>query len=142
MMQSSAAFALAAASASALGQAAKPADHSQHQGGKYAPLAASAADCVRIGQVSLAHCFAVLGQGDKAMAICAISTNEMLAACDTLLTLVAGDSKYLPKMPALGVVVLEDCEKECRGYEKQHKAMKESADACAVCAKECRKVAA
>jgi Cys-rich four helix bundle protein (predicted Tat secretion target) len=148
MMQSGLALTLAAASASAMAQAGKADaghDHHHHDhggAGKYGALVHAAAECGHIGQVCLAHCLVLLGQGDKVMAACATSVSELLATCDALLKLSTQNSKYVPKMAALALAVCEDCEKECRKHESKHKECKDCADACAACAGECKKVAA
>jgi Cys-rich four helix bundle protein (predicted Tat secretion target) len=144
LMTSGLAFTLAAAS-TAMAQADKPkADHAHHDhsgGGKYTALMNSSSDCGHIGQVCLAHCFVVLGQGEKELAACAASVTELLAACDALMKLSAHNSKYVPRMAALVQTVCMDCEKECRKHDK-HQQCKDCGDACAACAKECKKVAA
>lgn len=144
LMKSGLALSLAAAS-TAMAQADKPVgahQHHDHGGGKYAALVNSSSDCAHIGQACLAHCFIVLGEGEKEMAACASSVNQLLATCDALLKLAASNSKYVPKMAALTETVCLDCEKECRKHEKKHQQCKDCADACAACAKECKKVAA
>ena len=133
-----------AAAGTALAQADKAKGehaHHGHGGGKYAALMNASSDCGHIGEVCIAHCFVVLGQGEKELAACAASVSELLAACDALMKLAAHNSKYVPKMAALVQTVCMDCEKECRKHEK-HQQCKDCGDACAACAKECKKVAA
>ena len=145
MMQSGLALSLAAATTGAMAQAGKASsahDHAGHGGGRYAALMNASADCGHIGQVRIAHCFLVLGEGEKEMAACAASVSELLATCDALMKLTAHNSKYVPKMATLVLTVCQDCEKECRKHEKKHQQCKDCADACAACAKECKKVAA
>jgi Cys-rich four helix bundle protein (predicted Tat secretion target) len=104
----------------------------------------SSADCLHIGQVCLAHCFVVLATGkEKEMAACGASVNELLATCEAMMRLAASNSKYVPRMAALTLTVCQDCEKECRKHEKAHRECKDcAADACAACARECKKLAA
>jgi len=47
-------------------------------------LALSASDCIQKGQACLSHCLILLGDGDKEMAACAKSVNQMLAICGAL----------------------------------------------------------
>jgi Cys-rich four helix bundle protein (predicted Tat secretion target) len=146
LMKTGLALSLAAAgTAMAQADKSKGAEHHEHHdhgGGKYAALMNASSDCGHIGQVCIAHCFVVLGQGEKEMAACAASVSELLAACDALMKLAAHNSKYVPKMAALVQTVCMDCEKECRKHEKKHQQCKDCADACAACAKECKKVTA
>lgn len=147
LMKSGLALSLAAAG-TAMAQADKPKgehdhhEHHAHGGGKYAALVNTSADCGHIGEVCLAHCLVLLREGEKELAACAASVNQLLAACDALMKLAAGNSKYVPKMAALTETVCLDCEKECRRHEQKHQECKDCADACAACAKECSKAAA
>ncbi len=140
LMKSGLALSLAAAG-TAMAQSTAH-DHHAHGGSKYAALVNASADCLHIGQVCLAHCFVVLGEGEKDMAACGASVSQMLAACDALMKLAASNSKYVPKMAALVLTMCEDCEKECRKHENKHQECRDCADACVACAKECKKVAA
>ena len=145
MLQSGMALTLAAAGTAMAQTGKSDASHDHHAhgaGGKYAALVNATSDCGHIGQLCLAHCLVLLGQGDKVMAACATSVMQLLATCDALLKLSTQNSKYVPKMAALALAVCEDCEKECRKHETKHKECKDCADACAACAKECKKVAA
>jgi Cys-rich four helix bundle protein (predicted Tat secretion target) len=132
-------LAMAGVAGSAL--AAEDHSHQQHGGGKFQSLANASADCMHVGQTCLAHCHVLLGQGDKELGACAASVTQMLATCEALMKLAAGDSKYTPKIAALALVVCEDSEKECRKHEKKHPQCKDCAEACAACAKECKKAA-
>jgi Cys-rich four helix bundle protein (predicted Tat secretion target) len=118
--------------------------HHHHHGGagKYEAVMHSAAHCVMTGEVCLAHCHMVLAEGDKSMAECAKSVNELVAACTALRALAAQES---PRLPALAKVVMDvclACEKECRKHEKKHQQCKDCGDACKACAEDCRKVVA
>jgi len=146
LMTSGLAFTLAAAG-TAMAQTGKPKaapheHHDHHGAGKYSALMNASSDCGHIGQVCIAHCFVVLGQGEKELAACAASVSELLATCDALMKLAAHNSKYVPKMAALVQTVCLDCEKECRKHEKKHQQCKDCGEACAACAKECKKFAA
>lgn len=48
---------------------------------------------------------------------------------------------HLAKMAKVVMDICQDCEKECRKFEKKHEACKVSADSCAVCFNECKKIA-
>lgn len=116
-------------------------DHHHHHGAKNQALVDSASDCVKTGEACINHCLDLLAQGDKEMAACAKSVNEMLAVCVALQRLATTDSKFLPKYAALAGEVCDACEKECRKHEKKHAECKACADSCAVCLKECKKIA-
>jgi Cys-rich four helix bundle protein (predicted Tat secretion target) len=139
--------ALAAAVAGALTTNAVAAEHDHHHhhaaaGSNNAALAASAADCLQKGEACLAHCLVLLGQGDKEMAACAQSVNEMMAICTALMRLAGQNSKHTATLAKLAADVCAGCEKECRKHENQHAECKACAESCAACLKECQKVAA
>lgn len=140
---------LAAATLAAVGstaaQAADGHDHAHHHhpaGLKYQALVDSAQSCLSSGEACLAHCFELLGNGEKEMAACARSVNQMLAMVETLRKLAVVDSKFLPRYAKLCGEMCQDCEKECRKHEKKHAECKACADSCAACLKECNKLSA
>lgn len=118
-------------------------DHDHHNhGAKNQTLVDSASDCVKTGEACINHCLDLLAQGDKEMAACAKSVNEMLGVCAALQRLATVDSKFLPKFAKVAGEMCEACENECRKHEKKHAECKACADSCAVCLKECQKIAA
>lgn len=134
--------ALAAAAMSAAAMAADHDHHHHHGDKKFAPLAASVADCLQTGEACLAHCLVLLGKGDKEMAACAQSVNQMLAVCGALGKLAGQEAKYTAAMAKVAADICADCEKECRKHDKKHAECKACGDACAACLKECKKVMA
>ncbi|WP_412478244.1 Csp1 family four helix bundle copper storage protein [Azonexus sp. IMCC34839] len=137
---------VAAAVAGAISSSAMAADHDHHHdhGGamRNASLVASTADCLKAGEACLAHCIYLLGNGEKEMAACAQSVNEMMAVCTALMKLASQDSKLVPAMAKLAADACANCEKECRKHEKKHPECKACAEACAACLKECKKLSA
>jgi Cys-rich four helix bundle protein (predicted Tat secretion target) len=106
-----------------------------HASNKFGPLAAAAADCVVKGDACLDHCLSLLADGDKPMAACAKSVNQMLAVCGAVQKLGAQNAPFTGKMVKLALEVWAECEKECRKHEKKHAECKACADACAECIK-------
>ncbi|HQY08136.1 MAG: four-helix bundle copper-binding protein [Leptothrix sp. (in: Bacteria)] len=139
----------AALALTALSQASRAADdpHAHHHGhgtaagaAVHAALVKSAADCVVTGQACLAHCLVLLADGDKAMAACAQSVNQMLAMCGALQSLAGQTSKYTPALAKVVLDVCVDCEKECKKHADKHAECKACAQACAECIKACKTV--
>ena len=130
----------AAAQTSALAQEMAH-DHSHMHGAVANGLLAATADCVVKGQACIAHCLILLGEGDKDMAACAKTVNQVLAMCSALQALTAQQSKMVPAMAKLTREACEVCETDCRKHEK-HAECKACADSCVACAKECKAVAA
>ncbi|MCR4299578.1 MAG: four-helix bundle copper-binding protein [Gallionella sp.] len=137
---------LAAAGSSVF--AAEHAGHSasqQHMEGmsmkQHQSLIDAAADCVKKGHACLSHGIHLWTQGEnKGMAICAMRVNEMIAACEAIEQLASYNSAHLVKMAKVVMDVCQDCEKECRKFEKEHVQCKQAADACDACFKECKKI--
>jgi Cys-rich four helix bundle protein (predicted Tat secretion target) len=139
--------ALAASVAAAVSGAALAADHEHHHdhagtAKRNAGLITASADCLKTGEACLAHCLYLLGNGDKEMAACAQSVNELLASCTALMKLAGQDSRYVPAFAKVAAEVCANCEKECRKHAEHHAECKACADSCAACVKECKKVAA
>lgn len=119
------------------------AHHHMHGGGsKNANLIATASDCLTKGEACLAHCLVLLGDGQKEMAGCARSVNQMLAICTALHKVAVQDGNMLPAMAKVAAQTCEACEKECRKHADKHAECKACADSCAACLKECKALAA
>jgi Cys-rich four helix bundle protein (predicted Tat secretion target) len=139
MLERAAVFALAASTAGpVLAQAEMPAGH-EHVTGRFAALVASAAHCSQAGAVCLAHCHVRLAEGETALAACASSVSQLLAACDAMVTLASLDSQYVPAFAAVLHTICVDCEAECRKHP-QHPQCVACGDACAECAEQCQAV--
>lgn len=115
--------------------------HHHHQHTHADTLSAATADCIQKGQVCLNHTLELLGQGQKDMANCARSVNEMLAVCGALQALANQNSAHLPKLAALAYDVCKQCEDACAKHP-EHEVCKACGESCAACAKECKKIAA
>ncbi|WP_295009149.1 four-helix bundle copper-binding protein [uncultured Dechloromonas sp.] len=138
---------VAATVAGAISSAALAADHDHHHAPagmapRNAGLIAASADCLKTGEACLAHCLYLLGNGDREMAACAQSVNELLASCTALMKLAGQDSKHVPGFAKLAAEICASCEKECRKHEKHHAECKACADSCAACLKECKRALA
>lgn len=135
-------MALAALATQAAAQ--NPADaHAHHHHAPAGPskLTTAAVDCVTKGEACLAHCLVLLGQGEKEMASCARSVNQLLAICGALVKVSLQSGSQLKALAKLSAAVCEECEKECRKHEKKHAECKACAEACAECAKQCKAAA-
>ena len=131
----------AAATQQAFAQA-QPGEHAHHRHGKgkNLALADSAAKCVTTGEACGNHCITVLEQGDKTIAACARSVNQLIAICTALQAVAAQDGTQLAKLAKVAMDVCKECEDECRKHEKKHQECKDCGDACAACYKECKKL--
>jgi len=103
-------------------------------------LVTSASNCVTLGEICLNHTHEVVAKGETALAECAKSVNELIAACTALRSLAAQNSSFVPKYAKLTAEVCKSSEAECRKFEKNHVECKACADACAACIAECAKV--
>lgn len=117
-------------------------DHHHMAAAQPSSLVESLATCLQKGEACLAHCLVLLGEGNKEMAACAQSVNQMLAVCTALQKLVIQQSAYAPALAKVAMDICLDCEKECRKHEKKHETCKACAEACAACAKDCKAIAA
>lgn len=115
--------------------------HHHHDVPANLALATSASDCIQKGEVCLSHCLELLGQGEKEMADCAKSVNQMLALCGALQQLANQNSKLQPKLAALALDACNQCEEACKKHADKHEACKACGESCAACAKECKKLA-
>lgn len=136
-------IALAGAAMVGNAQAAHEHDHGHHHGAMASgALTAAISDCIQKGEVCLNHCIDLLGQGEKEMAACARTVNEMLAVCGAMQQLANQNSKQLARMAAIAMDVCKQCEDECKKHATKHEACKACGESCAACYAECRKIAA
>jgi Cys-rich four helix bundle protein (predicted Tat secretion target) len=98
----------------------------------------TASDCIKTGQVCLAHCFESFAAGDTSLAACARSVDQMMSVCGTLEKFAATGSSQLPGLTKVALAICEECEKECRKHADHHATCKACADACKACADACR----
>ena len=105
-------------------------------------LIAAAGDCVAKGNACLAHCLVLLGEGDKSLADCAKSVNQMLPLCGALQTLAAQGSQYVVGLAKVALESCSECEKACRKHADKHTECKACMEACVECAKQCKAVLA
>ena len=115
--------------------------HAHHHASPYAELAHAATHCVMFGEACIGHCLQLLGEGNKEMAACAKSVEQMTSACNTLRQLATWNSSFVPRMAKVVMDMCKDCEDECRKHEKMHEACRNCAESCAACYKECAKIA-
>ncbi len=114
--------------------------HEHHHDAPYAALALATSDCLQKGQACLSHCLVLLGDGDKAMAGCAQSVNQMMALCGALQQLANQNSKQLSRVAAIAMDACKQCEDECKKHADKHEVCKACGESCAACYKECKKV--
>jgi Cys-rich four helix bundle protein (predicted Tat secretion target) len=135
---------LAAATTAPAADTAMP-EHAHHDHaamGKYGDLVAATSHCVNKGETCLAHCIALLGDGEKELAACAKTVEDIIASCTALRQMAAANSPHVAKLAGVVADICSDCETECRKHEKKHRVCHDCAEACAQCAKECQKAAA
>lgn len=116
--------------------------HAHHHDHPYASLATAASDCLQKGQACLSHCLVLLGDGDKDMADCAKSVNQMLALCGALQQIANQNSKLVAKQAALALEACNQCAEACKKHADKHEECKACGESCVACAKECKKLSA
>ncbi|MBI4938874.1 MAG: four-helix bundle copper-binding protein [Nitrosomonadales bacterium] len=110
-------------------------------GNKNQSLIDAASDSVKKGQACLSHGLEIFSQGEnKAMAICAMRVSDMIAACAAIGQLASNNSSNLGKMAKVVMDVCKDCETECRKFKDEEICMR-TAESCAACFNECKKIA-
>ena len=132
----------AALAGAALSAAAMAGEHDHHQHGAASSLATALADCIQKGQVCQSHCLDLFAEGEKSMAACAKSVNQMLTLCAALQQLANQQSQHTAKLAGLALQACRECEEECKKHADKHEACKACGESCKACAKECEKIAA
>lgn len=113
-----------------------------HGAARFGALAAAAADCDARGEACLQHCLQMLMNGDTAMAGCAASVRQMLAACRAIHALALQQSTFVTRMAPVVRDICRACELECEKHAATHDVCRDCRDACVRCARECSEAAA
>jgi len=101
----------------------------------------AALDCVKEGELCVAHCIVTLKDGDTKLAKCLETAQAAVEACQLLSSYAAGNSKHLKALAKLCIDVCGDCSKECEKHAKKHPSCKACMESCDQCIKACKKVA-
>ena len=117
-------------------------DHEHMGHTPYGKLIETTTDCIRTGEICIAHCLGLFAAGDTSVAACAKSVYQMDAVCQALMRLAAARSEHVAELAKLAQIVCMECEKECRKHENHHAECKACAENCAACAEECKKISA
>ncbi len=104
-------------------------------------LLSAAEACVGKGNTCLNHCFGTFKAGDTSLVACAVSVQEVIAACTALSHLSASKSAHTKTFAQACALVCTDCEKECRKHSDKHQACADCAQACQALVAEAEKVA-
>ena len=115
--------------------------HAEHGGKINQALLDTTARCINTGEVCLAHCLQLLGEGDRGMAECARSVNQMLAVCRALNSLAAQGSDMVQDMAMIATDACHICYEACEKHAGKHPQCKACMDACEACERECKKAA-
>jgi Cys-rich four helix bundle protein (predicted Tat secretion target) len=105
----------------------------------------STSDCLKTGDVCLAHCHSLLAAGDTSLADCQKTVMNMLAVCDGLSKLAAYnncDEADLKSYAKVCGQFCKTCESACEKHAGHHAECKACYDSCKTCAKACESYAA
>lgn len=95
-----------------------------------AKLAASTADCVRVGEACLEHCIRSLASGSNMMAECAKAVQQMIPLCRAMSSLSAMGSKHARALAKLCAEACAECAAACEPHIGHHAECKACFEAC------------
>jgi Cys-rich four helix bundle protein (predicted Tat secretion target) len=132
--------ALTAPAAAASEKPVKPAPPEVRPKPNYAALARASSTCLAAGQDCLRRALTALATKDVALADCARSAADVVAACGTLAALAGLGSPYAPAFARTVADLCLACKKDCDKLPHVAECAALGA-ACASCAAECAKTA-
>jgi len=132
--------ALTAPASAASEKPAKPAQQEVRPKQSYAALARSSSICLVAGQNCLRRALAALATKDVALADCANSAADVVAACGALAALAGLGSPYAPAFARTVADLCLACKRDCDKLPNVAECAALGA-ACASCAAECAKAA-
>ena len=112
--------------------------HHHHGNTKESRVQSTALDCVRAGEICIAHCIQLMKKNDTSLVNCMVTVDEAVAACIALSRLAANNSRHLKEFAEACIDICKSCEKECRKHASKHTSCRECAEACAACIKACK----
>ena len=124
---------------SAMGASGHQHNHN-HSPNPYNKLIDLSHDCMKTGQACLSHCMSEFKQGNKKMADCASSVQEMLAMCSAMSSMGASESAHMKKVVMACIDVCDTCVEQCDKHAKDHESCKTCRDACKDCVKEMKNI--
>ncbi len=99
-----------------------------------------ASDCIKAGELCLAHCADNLAAGDAAMADCQRSVMNMLAVCRAMVSVASYRSAPPADLKAMARTCAgfcRSCEKACEKHAAHHDECKRCMESCRACARAC-----
>lgn len=142
----------AGALASAMGPTLAFAQHASHKaagkvkahkmGPELKAAVNAALDCIKTGSICLAHCNALLADGDQSMGSCQAGVMNMLAVCEALVKSGSynnADQSLIKSLAKTCSDYCKACEKECEAHASHHAECKNCMNSCKDCAKACDK---
>jgi Cys-rich four helix bundle protein (predicted Tat secretion target) len=101
-------------------------------------LVETATDCLSKGERCAQHCRSELKKGNKAMAECLETVEDMLAAVAALVKIAAHESKHLAAFAKVCGAMCRDCIASCEPHVKHMVECQDCLTACEACEKACR----
>ena len=105
-------------------------------------LVSTATKCLDLGLRCERLCTETLMQGDKSMADCMVSVQDMITMVKATSELAAHKSSLIAKVAASCLLACEECKKQCDKHAKHHDVCADCSKACEDCMKACKKIAA
>ncbi len=104
-----------------------------------------ASDCVKTGNICLAHCQSLLAKGDTSIADCQQHVMNVVAVCEALVKVAAyhnADDARIKSFAKSCAGFCDDCAKACEPHVGHHAECKACYDSCKKCAAACEKYSA
>jgi Cys-rich four helix bundle protein (predicted Tat secretion target) len=108
-------------------------------------LLEAALDCVKTGNICLAHCERELATGNTSLADCQKNVMNVVAVCESLSKVAAfnnADVGHLKAFVKACSAICEDCAKACEKHASHHAECKACYDSCKACSAACDKYTA
>jgi Cys-rich four helix bundle protein (predicted Tat secretion target) len=105
------------------------------------------AHCLATGEACVGYCMSELANGNKEMAECNRTVQEMLALCGALLKLNAYKSEHVKELAKISAQACDTCAAACKKHSPHwahgmHLICKSCYEACLECSKACKAMAA
>jgi len=115
--------------------------HEHHQASSaLTRMVETANHCAQTGEICIAHCMVLLGEGHAEMADCNKSAHNMAAVCRSLASVASFGSAPAADIKALATACAQfcrTCAAACKKHASEHEVCKACMDSCNDCADAC-----
>ena len=108
--------------------------------GKFEDVINTTAECLKTGEVCIAHCVDEFSKGRTSLADCHKKVQDMLSLCGAMLKLASHSSILAGGLAKVCIKACQSCKAACKKHMQHHQTCKDCYEACVACEKALQKL--